>query len=118
MANPYNAPGLTAQEVAAKREAGEAFILLDIREPYEVEIADVGGDVEYLPMSELVARHTAALPAGAQDKDAEIVIMCRSGNRSAQVTMWLRQQGWTKVFNMDGGINAWAREVDPSLDVY
>jgi rhodanese-related sulfurtransferase len=118
MANPYNAPGLTVHEIVAKRDAGENFILLDIREPYEVEIADLGENVEYLPMSELVSRHTAALPAAAQEKDAQIVIMCRSGNRSAQVTMWLRQQGWTNVYNMDGGINAWAREIDPSLDIY
>jgi sulfur-carrier protein adenylyltransferase/sulfurtransferase len=118
MANPYGAPGVTVQEVARKREAGEDFVLLDIREPYELEIANLGDWVELAPMSELVSRHTEALPAAAQDKDAEIIVMCRSGNRSAQVTMWLRQQGWSNVYNLDGGINAWAQQIDPSLDFY
>ena len=55
---------------------------------------------------------------GPQDKDAPIVAFCHHGGRSAQVTAWLRQQGWTNVVNMTGGIHAWAQSIDPAVGTY
>jgi rhodanese-related sulfurtransferase len=66
----------------------------------------------------LAAQQLAALPDAAQSKEAEIVVFCHHGMRSAQVVAWLRGQGWTNVLNMNGGIDAWARQVDPSVGLY
>ncbi len=119
MPNPYGAPEVTVQEVAAKQQAGENFVWLDIREPDETRAARIDGDaVTYLPMSVLAAQRLAALPAAAQDKNAELVVFCHHGVRSAQVVAWLRQQGWTQAVSMAGGIDAWAREVDASVGSY
>lgn len=119
MPNPYGAPEIGVRDVAAKQQAGETFVWLDVREPHEVDavrIADEG--IVYLPLSVLAERRVAALPAQAQDKDAEIVVFCHHGVRSAQVVAWLRQQGWTQAVSMEGGIDAWAREVDASVGTY
>jgi rhodanese-related sulfurtransferase len=53
-----------------------------------------------------------------QAKETEIVVMCHHGVRSAQVVSWLRQQGWTNVWNLSGGIDAYARDVDPAVGFY
>lgn len=116
--NPYGVPGLSVQEVAQKRDDGEDFILLDVREPHELTYANLGSAVLLAPLSELAQQGPQALPEEVLNKDAEIVVMCHHGNRSAQVTAWLRQQGWTNVFNMDGGIDAYAALVDPGIGRY
>lgn len=119
MPNPYGAPEITVQEVAEKRENGDDFILMDVREERELDLADLGDDVILVPLSELAARQLDALPPEiANNKDAEIVAFCHTGRRSGQVTMWLRQQGWTNVLNMEGGIDAYARQVDPDVGLY
>lgn len=119
MPNPYGAPEISVQDVSQKRAAGDEFIWLDVREPEEFLAASIKDDaVIQLPLSELAARQLEALPDAAQDKDAEIIVGCHHGTRSAQVVMWLRQQGWTNVWNMEGGIDAWAGEVDPEVGVY
>ena len=118
MANPYGVPGLSVEEVAEKRENGEDFILMDVREAHELNFASLE-DVTLVPMSQLASKQLAALPPEiADNKEAEVVVMCHTGNRSSQVTMWLRQQGWTNVVNMDGGIDAWARRIDPDVGFY
>ncbi len=118
MTNPYGVPAYTALDVAARRARGEQFVLLDVREPFELELANLGDDVVNTPLSELAARREAALPAALADRDAEVIVLCHHGNRSAQVTAWLRDVGYTRVFNLDGGIDAWARDVDPSVGSY
>jgi len=119
MANPYGAPEISVQEVAQKRTAGDEFIWLDDREPEEFLAASINDEtVIRLPLSEIASRQLEALPDAAQDKEAEIIVTCHHGARSAQVVMWLQQQGWTNVLNMDGGIDTWAREVDPEVGVY
>lgn len=119
MPNPYGAPEITVKEVAAKQQTGEHFVWLDIREPDEVRAAAIGDNaIRYLPMSVLAEQRLAALPAEAQDKNAEIVIFCHHGVRSAQVVAWLRQQGWTHVLSMAGGIDAWANQIDPNVGSY
>lgn len=119
MANPYGVPEVSVQEVAQKRTEGDDFVLLDVRELVELHYANLGDEVEVAPLSELAERQLEALPDSiANDKDAEIIVMCHHGNRSAQVTAWLRQQGWTNVYNMAGGIDAYATIVDPSIGRY
>lgn len=119
MNNPYGVPGLSVHEVAHKRDNEEDFILLDVREPVELHYANLGTNVYLAPMSELAQQGPEALPEEVlNNKDAEVIVMCHHGNRSAQVTAWLRQQGWTNVFNMDGGIDAYASLVDPGIGRY
>jgi rhodanese-related sulfurtransferase len=119
MPNPYGAPEITVQEVAAKLRQGDSFLLLDVRELYELQSASLPeGTFTLVPLSKLAAQQTAALSHAAQSKDAEIVVFCHHGVRSAQVTAWLRQQGWNNVLSMAGGIDAYAREIDPSVGVY
>ena len=117
--NPYGVPGLSVQEVAQKRENGDDFILLDVREPHELLQANLGDGVLTAPLSELARQGSEALPEEvAQNKEAEIVVMCHHGSRSAQVVAWLQQQGWTNILNMDGGIEAYAVAVDPTVGRY
>jgi rhodanese-related sulfurtransferase len=119
MPNPYGAPEISVREVADKLAQEESFVLLDVREDYELQSATLPpGTFELVPLSELAARQTVALPDVAQAKDAEIVVFCHHGVRSAQVTAWLRQQGWTNVLSMAGGIDAYAQEIDPSVGTY
>jgi len=118
MSNPFGVPEYSVQEVAEKRARGDDFILLDVREVMELRYANLD-DVAVTPLSELAERQMEALPESiTDDKDVEIVVMCHHGNRSAQVTAWLRQQGWTNVYNMAGGIDAYATVVDPSVGRY
>lgn len=119
MPNQYGAPEISVQDVAAKVAANEDFILLDVREPNELAAAAIDDPrVVNVPLSVLAEQKVAALPAAAQDKDAEIVVFCHHGGRSGQVTAWLRGQGWTNVVNMDGGIDRWATGVDASVGRY
>jgi rhodanese-related sulfurtransferase len=119
MPNPYGAPEISVREVADKLAQAESFVLLDVREDYELQSAALPpGVFEFVPLSELAARQTAALPDAARNKDAKIVVFCHHGVRSAQVTAWLRQQGWTNVLSMAGGIDAYAQEIDPSVGMY
>jgi rhodanese-related sulfurtransferase len=117
--NPYGVPGLSVQELAQKRENGDDFLLLDVREPNELLYANLGDGVLIAPLSKLAQQGPEALPeAVLADKEAEIIVMCHLGNRSAQVTAWLRQQGWTNVLNLDGGIDAYALAVDTAVGRY
>jgi rhodanese-related sulfurtransferase len=117
--NPYGAPELSVQDVQQKLDDSASFLWIDVREPEEHEIARIDHDeVVYLPLSHLAQEQLEALPAEASDKDAEIIIFCHHGMRSAQVVAWLSQQGWTNVWNMSGGIAAWAEQVDPSVGTY
>ncbi|MCA9918720.1 MAG: hypothetical protein KC445_12250 [Anaerolineales bacterium] len=117
--NPYGVPGLSAQELAEKLKNGDNFILLDVREPFELTYANLGDGVLLAPLSDLAQQGPEALPDDVTaDKAAEIVVMCHHGNRSAQVTAWLLQQGWANVLNLDGGIDAYAAAIDPSVGRY
>ena len=120
MPNPYGAPEISVQDVHAKQQDGEEFILVDVREPKELELASLAEDAfTSLPLSDLRERRLEAVPdALSQDKDAEVVVFCHKGLRSAQVTVFLRQQGWSKAVSMAGGIDAWAEEIDESVGKY
>ncbi len=102
---------MSPAEFVARRERGDPLVLLDVREPWELEIASVPGIV-HIPMNQIPDRVGELDPAG------EIVVLGRVGGRSLQVARWLEAQGFPTVANLSGGILAWAREVDPSLTAY
>lgn len=119
MSNPMNVPGITVQTLAQKRAEGHDFVLMDVREERELMLADLGDGVTVVPMSQLSYEQEAALPDEVRDnKECEIVVMCHTGNRSSQVAAWLRGNGYSNVWNLDGGIEAYAVEVDPSVGRY
>lgn len=99
---------ITATELQRMKTAGEKFIILDVREPYEQEICAIGGT--NLPMSQLIDR------LGEIPKDIPVVVHCNSGARSCAVVDTLTARyGFTNVINLKGGIQAWQAEVDASL---
>lgn len=117
MPNPFNAPEITPAEVQARLTAQDDFQFVDVRESEELEIASLEGAL-HLPLSTLRDQGEAGIPAELQDKDVDCVLFCRKGGRSAKVTMWLKERGYTNVRSMAGGTNAWAKEVDSSVPIY
>jgi len=102
---------MNVQDLAEARRRGDDVILLDVREPEELAIAKVEGAV-HIPMRQVPAR------IAELDRGRRIVVMCHHGMRSAQVAGFLREQGFAQVENLDGGIDAWAAVVDPSVRRY
>jgi rhodanese-related sulfurtransferase len=86
-------------------------MLLDVRESQEVAICAIDGSV-HIPMN-TIPGNLDKLP-----KDKPLVVMCHLGGRSAQVTHWLRAQGYDNAVNLEGGIAAWAAEIDPKMASY
>jgi len=110
---------ITVEELAHKLKSQDRFILLDVREPSELEQAKITDTrLEVVPMSRLGREGLKAFSESARQKDAEIYVMCHRGSRSMQVTGWLASRGWTNVHNVSGGIDAFARTVDPSIGIY
>jgi len=103
-------PQLTVRDLKARRDRGEDIYLLDVREPYEVQIAQIGGTV--IPQND-VPNRLAEIP-----RDREIVVHCRSGARSQRIAEFLKQSGYTQVVNLAGGILAWSDEIDPKVQKY
>lgn len=101
---------ITAPELQARLAQADPPMLLDVREPWEQDIARLPGTVD-IPMMEVPAR-LEELP-----KDRDIVVMCRSGGRSTKIAEFLEGRGY-RVANLTGGILAWVQEVDSSLKRY
>ncbi|MCB9156518.1 MAG: rhodanese-related sulfurtransferase [Caldilineaceae bacterium] len=118
MPNPYGAPEIGALQVNQMHADDVDFRLVDVREPSEYDVSIPADNVIYLPLSRLAQYQLDVIPDELTDKAQQIVVFCHHGIRSAQVVMWLRQQGWTNVLNMAGGIDAWATEVDSSVGFY
>lgn len=107
------------QEIARKIANREDFFVLDVRETWELALAQLkNGRVIHAPMSQLSRQGVHALPEEVMDKEQEIVVICHHGVRSAEVTAWLLRQGWQKVYSMAGGVDAYAAQVDPSIGKY
>ena len=101
---------ITVQDLVTWRDQSEPHMLIDIREPYEREVSHIDG--VHIPMEHIVDR-LDDIP-----QDIPVVIHCRSGARSAAVTHALTQQyGFDNIHNLEGGIKAWASDIDPNLDV-
>ncbi len=103
----------TVQELKEKRDRGDAFILLDVREAEELAIASISG-ANHVPLGELPMR-SADL---TEWKDQEVICMCHHGMRSARAQQILENAGFSHVRNLTGGIHAWSVMVDPSVARY
>ncbi|HEV7431698.1 MAG TPA: rhodanese-like domain-containing protein [Steroidobacteraceae bacterium] len=95
----------------AKMDAREPFCLLDVREPWEVALASIRGSLA-VPMHELPARLEEL------DATSEIIVMCKAGGRSQRAAEFLAARGYGKVCNLQGGIDAWSRDIDPDVPEY
>lgn len=102
---------ITAGELAERLKKLEPLHLIDVREPHELEISHLEG-AQLIPLGQMAARLSEL------DSAREIVLFCKSGTRSTRALELLASAGFRKVKNLKGGINAWAKEVDPSLPVY
>lgn len=99
------------ETLAERLRTGPAPTLLDVREDWEREIAHIEGD-RHIPMNALPQR------LGELDTEQELVVYCHHGARSAQVVDYLSERGFTRAANLQGGIDAWTRMVQPELARY
>lgn len=104
---------ITPTELSAwlEDESRPKPVLLDVREPWEFQTCSIAGSV-HLPMRE-VPQRTAEV-----DAEAEVVVICHHGGRSMQVALFLEKNGYAKVHNLAGGVDSWAKAVDPAMPVY
>jgi adenylyltransferase/sulfurtransferase len=101
---------VTVTELKQMLDNKEDFQLVDVREPHEADIAQIGG--ELIPMGEVMSNLDRI------SKDKKVVIHCRSGARSGTICKALESQGYNNVYNLKGGILAWSSEIDPSIPKY
>jgi adenylyltransferase/sulfurtransferase len=109
--NVSDVPTMTVHELKELRDAGDDHFLLDVREPHEQAICRIDG-ATLIPLGELENR-TSELP-----NHKRILVHCKSGGRSARAVSKLRELGFEDVWNVSGGIIAWAREIDPTMAEY
>jgi rhodanese-related sulfurtransferase len=98
-------------EFKRRLDGGHAVYLIDVREPWEVAIAGLPQAVN-IPLNELPQRLQEL------DPKADTVVMCKSGGRSRRAAGFLVARGFERVANLTGGIDAWTRDIDPSLQIY
>ena len=99
-------PEITVNDLADKLQSDEKFILLDVREPSELNQARIADRrLEVLPLSRLANEGINALSEAASSQAIPVYVICHHGNRSMQVTAWLQQQGYKQVINVRGGID-------------
>jgi rhodanese-related sulfurtransferase len=103
-------PLIHVEDLQARRDRGEDIFLLDVREPHEYAICNIGGHL--IPLNTLPQR------VGELDPKREIIVHCRSGVRSAQACEFLMANGFTRVSSLAGGILAWAEKIDPKMAKY
>jgi len=104
---------IAPRDLAAGLQSGKPGpVLLDVREPWEFATAQIAGS-KNMPMGEIPARAFQEL-----DPEVHIVAICHGGVRSLNVAVWMRNQGFEKVQSLSGGIDAWSREVDPTVPRY
>ena len=102
---------LSPCELVRRLDSGELWQVLDVREPWEREIAAVTDSID-IPMAEVPER------LDELERDRPVAVLCHSGGRSARVAAYLAQQGFTEVANVAGGIDAWSTDVDDSIPRY
>ena len=101
---------MTPEELKQRLDAGDDLFVLDVRDPHEYQICNLGGHL--IPLNDLPKR------VGELDPSREIVVHCKLGGRSAKAVDFLKQAGFTRVHNLVGGINAWSERVDPKVPKY
>lgn len=101
---------ITVTELKQLKDTKEDFQLIDVREDHEVEICQIGG--EHIPMGEVLDNLDKI------SKNKQVVVHCRSGARSGSICQALEKKGYTNVYNLKGGILAYADQIDPTLTKY
>lgn len=101
---------ITVKELKSKLDAGEDIQVIDVREADEYQYCNIGA--EHIPMGEIIMK------VDQLSKDKPVVIHCKSGGRSGNVVMALKARGYDNVVNLQGGIMAWAEQIDPSIPTY
>jgi adenylyltransferase/sulfurtransferase len=107
---PTTVPEITPRELKSRLDRGDDIYILDVREPHEYQICNIGGHL--IPLGDLAGR------VNELDSSREIVAHCRGGQRSATASEFLRKAGFRKIWNLKGGILAWSDEVDPTVPKY
>jgi molybdopterin/thiamine biosynthesis adenylyltransferase/rhodanese-related sulfurtransferase len=110
VAQEHGVPEITVRELKQKMDAGEDINVLDVREPHEYEVANIG--VKLVPLGELPRR------LAEFDQNENFAIHCKTGGRSAKAVKLLQDAGFENVYNVKGGITAWSEEIDPSVPKY
>jgi adenylyltransferase/sulfurtransferase len=103
-------PQITVNELKRRIDAGEDLFILDVREPFEYQIANIGGKL--IPQGEVPQRLNEI------DRDREIIVHCKAGGRSQRIAEFLKQSGYPEVVNVAGGILAWSSEIDATVPKY
>jgi molybdopterin/thiamine biosynthesis adenylyltransferase/rhodanese-related sulfurtransferase len=103
-------PQISVKELKRRMDAGEDVYLIDVREPYEYQIAQIGGKL--IPQNDVPQRLAEI------DRDREVIVHCKSGGRSQRIAEFLKQSGYQNVANLAGGILAWSDEIDPRVQKY
>jgi adenylyltransferase/sulfurtransferase len=103
-------PQLSVKELKGRIDRGEDVYILDVREPFEYKIANLGG--------QLIPQNDVLQHIGEIDRKREVIVQCKSGGRSQKIAELLKQQGFERVVNLAGGITAWADEIDPTVKKY
>ena len=105
---------ITPNELKQKLDSGDAPVIIDVREPVEVQIASIkDAAVKNMPMGDVPSRAHQEL-----DPEEHIVVICHHGVRSANVVMWLRGQCLDRAQSLRGGIDLWSKTVDPTVPTY
>ena len=110
-ATPPQVKEMSVEVLKAKLDNGETPLIIDVREPWEYDIAHLA-QATHIPMNTIPQR------LAELDKNAEIVVQCHHGGRSWSVANFLMQNGFTNVHNLSGGIDAWARQIDRTMRTY
>lgn len=101
----------TVEDLKKKRDNSESFVLLDVREAHEYYISDIDGTTR-IPYDDLEKRYEEL------NSEEEIITLCRTGNSASDAVKLLESKGFEKVSVLKGGINEWAKKIDPSLSQY
>lgn len=106
-------PEMTPSELKSRLDQEHPLVLVDVREPFEREIADLPESGQHrIPVAQFLDR------MGELDPEENLVIYCRSGARSGWAAKQLAERGFTRVWNLKGGVLGWREEVDPTLEAY
>lgn len=109
--SPLGSQEITVNDLHARLQNNEDILIIDVREDWELEKAK-------LPFAKHIPMGQISLSIDEFDKNSEIIIMCHSGIRSMVITQLLKEQGFAKVKNLKGGINAWSVHIDTSVPCY
>jgi adenylyltransferase/sulfurtransferase len=104
-------PEVEPRELKRRQTGGESVTVLDVREPWEIAIVSLPGTVN-IPLNELPQR------LAELDPKSELVVMCKAGARSRRAAAYLQTHGFDRVANLTGGIDAWARDIEPDMPSY